>query len=80
MNNIQVVRGYRKITQAELAKRTGLARPYLSNLEHGKGKPSIESGIKIAKALGVTLDDLFFTQNVIPELQGLKDSEKEAVK
>lgn len=79
VNNIRLIRDWRHLTQQQLADKTGLARPYISILERGNGKPTIEIGVKIANALGVSLDDLFFNQNVRPDLQGLT-SDKEVSK
>lgn len=40
-------------TIAELAERTGLQRPNLSRLEHGRHEPSLETLQRVADALGV---------------------------
>jgi transcriptional regulator with XRE-family HTH domain len=41
-----------------LAEQCGVSQPYLSQLEHGKGSPSINTLYKIANALGVSPQDL----------------------
>jgi transcriptional regulator with XRE-family HTH domain len=41
------------LTQATLAARAKLARPYLTQLEAGVREPSIVTVVKLAKALGV---------------------------
>jgi transcriptional regulator with XRE-family HTH domain len=46
------------MTQPELAEKAGISVPYLSQLETGKRKGSLGAMNAIAKALGVTLDDL----------------------
>ncbi len=47
------------ISQAELARRAGLSRAYISELESGLGKrPSGDVLLRIADALGVTIADL----------------------
>ena len=47
-----------KMTQAQLAKMVGLDRSMISKIEAGN-RCSIDVGLKIAKALGVTLGELF---------------------
>lgn len=54
------------ISQAELSRRTGYSRAYISNLERdfsptaqgGKPQPSVETCDKIARALGVPLAEV----------------------
>ena len=48
-----------EMTQEELANRAGCTRQTIIALEQGKYVPSIELGFKIAKAFGVTLEDVF---------------------
>lgn len=56
-------RGDIDISQAELARRTGLSRAYISELESGLGKrPSGDVLLRIAEALGVTIADLLDRQ------------------
>jgi len=54
-NPIKVWREYRQISQQELAKTTGISVPYLSQLESGKRKGSIEVFSAIAKALRISI-------------------------
>jgi DNA-binding XRE family transcriptional regulator len=49
----------RGLSQRSVARRSGLDPGYLSRIEHGKIRPSIEMGLRIAAALGVTLGELF---------------------
>jgi len=48
-----------EMTQEELANRAGCTRQTIIALEQGKYVPSIELAFKIAKAFGVTLEDVF---------------------
>jgi transcriptional regulator with XRE-family HTH domain len=48
-------------TQVELAKRTKIARPNLSNVLTGKNSPSLDTLSSIAEAFGVTIAALFAT-------------------
>ena len=48
-----------EMTQEELAKRAGCTRQTIIALEQGKYVPSIELAFKIARAFGVTLEEVF---------------------
>ncbi|CAM3769128.1 MULTISPECIES: helix-turn-helix domain-containing protein [Clostridium] len=58
--NLQRIRKAKdpKITQQDLAKATGLSRSYLSDIEHNKYNPSLDTTIALSNALGVTLNEL----------------------
>ena len=43
------------ISQAELAERSGLHRPYLSNLERGKETEQLRRLIRVLKQLGLRM-------------------------
>jgi DNA-binding XRE family transcriptional regulator len=58
MKNIKSLRNNRGWTIAELAEKSGIQRPNLSRLENGKHTPSLETIIKVANALGVTVADI----------------------
>jgi putative transcriptional regulator len=47
------------MTQEELASRVGCTRQTIIALEQGKYVPSIELAFKIARAFGVTLEEVF---------------------
>lgn len=49
----------RGLTQRTVARRSGLDPGYLSRIEHGRIRPSIEMGLRLAAALRVSLDELF---------------------
>ena len=55
---VKVWREYRGLTQKVLAGAAGISVPYLSQLESGKRKGSLEVLSAIAAKLGVTLDDI----------------------
>ena len=48
------------ISQTELAKRTGVTRQTIGLIEAGEFNPSIKLCIAICRALGVTLNDIFW--------------------
>jgi putative transcriptional regulator len=48
-----------EMTQEELANQAGCTRQTIIALEQGKYVPSIELAFRIAKAFGVTLEEVF---------------------
>ena len=44
-----------KISQRELAELSGVSLHSLSNLESGRGNPTLENLLKVADTLGVTI-------------------------
>lgn len=48
------------MSQTELAKRAGVTRQTIGLIESGDFNPSIKLCVAICKALGVTLNDLFW--------------------
>ena len=61
-NPIKVWREYRGLTQQQLADTAGISKPYLSQIETGKRKGTVDILSAIAKALNVSLDDLYEDQ------------------
>ena len=50
------------LSQEELAFRAGVHRTYLGGIERGERNPALKNIAEIAKALGVTLSELFASQ------------------
>lgn len=46
------------MTQGDICRKTGFDRSYFSNIEAGKGNPTLATIEKIAQALGVSSDEL----------------------
>jgi putative transcriptional regulator len=65
MKNIKlkVARVEHDISQEELAKRVGVTRQTVGMIEAGKFNPSLQLCVAICKALGKTLNDLFWEEN-----------------
>jgi transcriptional regulator with XRE-family HTH domain len=55
---VQQLRKQRHLSQADLADATGLSVAYISHIETGIKKASLESIVRIANALGVTVDQI----------------------
>lgn len=61
INNMIRIRQEKNMSQAELAKKTGRHRVYISHMEGASTRhknPTLISIVGIAKGLGVTLEDL----------------------
>ena len=57
-NPVKVIREWRGLTQAELARRSDLHRVQLHDIETGKSRGSVDTLKAIADALGVALDEV----------------------
>ncbi len=55
---LKILRKYRSMTQAELAKESGISRPYLTEIETGKKDGSLRAMKALAEALNVNVGDL----------------------
>lgn len=58
-NLVRKTRREQGMTQEELAKRVGITRPYLSDIENDKRHVRGELMIRIAITLGVKVEDIF---------------------
>lgn len=62
---IKEVREEMKMSQEELAERSGVSRGTISALENGSTRTTTtKTLLKLAKALGVTVDRIFFAEGV----------------
>jgi transcriptional regulator with XRE-family HTH domain len=61
--NLKFLRVQSGMTLEQLATDSGLTRSYLSKVERGLSSPSIGAALKIAEALGMTLDRLYGQQH-----------------
>lgn len=59
-NRIRTLRTERGLTQEELAFRINSSATYLSNIERGIKKPSLQKLVDIADILKVTLNDFIY--------------------
>lgn len=59
-NKIKAIREEQGLTQRELAEKIGITVNWLSKLENKKRIPNVSLAIRIAAALGVKVDDIFF--------------------
>lgn len=59
-DRIKNIRIEKQLTQKELANKAQISDRYVSNIERGKGKWSIETIISIVNALETSLDNIFY--------------------
>ena len=58
-NKLKVYRAMHDWTQEELARRVDVTRKTINTVENGKYVPSTYLALKIARAFGVAVEDLF---------------------
>jgi putative transcriptional regulator len=58
-NNMKVYRAMNDWTQEELARRVNVTRKTINTVENGKYAPSVYLALKIARAFGVPVEELF---------------------
>lgn len=63
MNAIRLLRKRFKVTQDQLANHLGITQSYLSMLERGERRIDLDLAVKIAAALGCSVDDLIVKES-----------------
>jgi len=51
------------MNQRELARRTGMSPEYLNTVERGSRQPGIATLIRVARVLGLSIDDLIVVED-----------------
>jgi putative transcriptional regulator len=59
-NNLKVLRAKHDLSQEGLAEKAGVTRVTVNNIENGKWVPSTVLALKIARVLGVPLEEVFW--------------------
>ncbi len=59
MNQLKVLRAIKRITQFKLSLKSGILQSRLSLLENGLIEPRADEKEKLAKALGVSVKEIF---------------------
>jgi len=52
------IRKAKQMTQGDICRKLGVDRSYISNVESGNKNPTLSTITKLAKALGVSVDEL----------------------
>lgn len=60
-----MLRGDLGMTQAQLAERVGVARVSIVSIESGRFIPTIETALRISKALGVPIEQIFWLKDEV---------------
>jgi transcriptional regulator with XRE-family HTH domain len=72
-DRLRKLREQKKYTQGEVAKRTGLLKPYISRVENGHSIPAIETLEKFARAFEVPMYQMFVDIEAAPDLPNLPE-------
>lgn len=56
--NIKRIREHKKMSQGDICRKLGFDRAQISNIEAGKGNPTLATIEKVAQALEVSSDEL----------------------
>lgn len=67
-NNLKKIRQAKNISGTELAKMVKVSHSMIYMIENGTKNPSMRLAKRIAKALGTSLDEIFFDENCHEEL------------
>ena len=65
-NHIKELRTNLGLTQAQLAELVGVARVSIVAIEKGRFLPTIETALHISKALGVSIERIFWLKDGTP--------------
>lgn len=69
-NKLKVLRAQHELTQENLARKIGISRPALSDIENNKVIPSGKIVIRIANIFGIPAEQIFFEETVMQGVQG----------
>lgn len=56
--NLKRIRTEKGLTQGDIVRALGFSRSFVSNIENGKTNPTLDTITKLAKAIGVSTDEL----------------------
>jgi len=56
--NLKRIRTEKGISQGDIVRSLGMDRAFVSNIENGKTNPTLATIAKLAKAIGVPIEDL----------------------
>lgn len=57
-NNLKRIRTQKGISQGDISRKLNMDRAYISGIENGKRNPTLSNIEKLAKSLGVSVDEL----------------------
>lgn len=56
--NLKRIRTEKGITQGDIVRNLGVSRSFINNIENGKTNPTLATITKLARAVGVSVDEL----------------------
>jgi molybdate-binding protein/DNA-binding XRE family transcriptional regulator len=68
-NNLKSIRTRLGMSQQDLANQAGVTRQTISGVESGQYAPSVAITLRLAKALGCQVEDLFWFEQDLPEIE-----------
>lgn len=77
--NIKRVREAKGLSQKEVISAIGMGAAQYSRIENGKTDPSVSTLIKIAKALGVSMAELFIEKDALQDFSSVDTTLMERV-
>ena len=63
---LRTLRKAAKLTERKLAELAGVSQSAVSEIEHGKKSPTLDTLLKLCSALGISVADLFSDQPATP--------------
>ncbi|MEH1769379.1 MAG: substrate-binding domain-containing protein [Nostoc sp.] len=70
-NNLKSIRTRLGMSQQELANIAGVTRQSIGGVELGQYAPSVAMSLRLAKALGCQVEDLFWFEEDLPEIEAI---------
>ncbi|MEH2077921.1 MAG: substrate-binding domain-containing protein [Nostoc sp.] len=70
-NNLKSIRTRLGMSQQELANIAGVTRQSIGGVESGQYAPSVAMSLRLAKALGCQVEDLFWFEQDLPEVSAI---------
>ncbi|EKF04238.1 MULTISPECIES: substrate-binding domain-containing protein [unclassified Tolypothrix] len=74
-NNLKSIRTRLGMSQQDLANIAGVTRQTISGVESGQYAPSVAITLRLAKALGCQVEDLFWLEQDLPEIEAVLTKE-----
>lgn len=71
LNNLKSIRTRLGMSQQDLANIASVTRQTISGVESGQYAPSVAIALRIAKALGCQVEDLFWLDQDLPEIEAI---------
>ncbi|NNM53271.1 MAG: helix-turn-helix transcriptional regulator [Spirochaetales bacterium] len=62
LNKLRIFRSQVGLTQEEMAQKTGVTRQTIISIEKGNYTPSVQLALRLAKVLGITVEELFYEE------------------